>query len=99
MLPSPSTKQVNEVLTMHVGPDYILAGVSLDANCDLPRGRTQALTEQIDREIRTAYPKVERVFVESHCEDLDVEVDGARLRASAVVSAAPARQARSPQDP
>jgi len=63
----PEIERVNEVLTMHVGPDYILAGVSLDAACDLPSGRTQALTEELDRQIKAAYPNVKRVFIESHC--------------------------------
>ena len=34
----PEVERVNEVLTMHVGPDYILAAVSLNIACDVPRG-------------------------------------------------------------
>src|SRR5262245_1088627 len=62
-------ERVNEVLTMHMGPNYILAGVSVEADCKLPRAQTEQLSDQIDRAIRDAYPNVKRVFVEARCEE------------------------------
>jgi len=62
-------ERVNEVLTMHIGPNYILAGISVDADCNLPRARTQQLSDQIDRAIRDTYPNVKRVFVEARCDE------------------------------
>ena len=35
----PEVEKVNEVLTMHMGPEYILANISLDIACDVPRTR------------------------------------------------------------
>jgi cation diffusion facilitator family transporter len=64
----PEIARVNEVLTMHMGPDYILAGVSVDSACDVPVSRAQALAEELDRAIKNDYPSVKRVFVESHCD-------------------------------
>jgi cation diffusion facilitator family transporter len=64
----PEITRVNEVLTMHMGPDYILAGVSFDSACDLPVRRAQELADQFERAIKKDYPSVKRVFVESHCD-------------------------------
>ncbi len=66
LLRHPEIERVNEVLTMHVGPDYILAGVSVAPAVELPGRRIQALRETLDREIKTAYPAVRRIFVEAH---------------------------------
>jgi divalent metal cation (Fe/Co/Zn/Cd) transporter len=65
-------ERVNEVLTMHMGPNYILAGVNVDADCNLPRARAQQLSDAIDRAIRDTYPNVKRVFVEARCEETPV---------------------------
>jgi cation diffusion facilitator family transporter len=61
-------ERVNEVLTMQVGPDYIFAGMSVDASCDFPVARSDALTDALESEIKTAYPSVKRVFLEMHYE-------------------------------
>jgi cation diffusion facilitator family transporter len=61
----PEIARVNEVLTMHVGPDYILAGVSLQAAGDLVPARADALAQKLHREIKEAYPNVKRIFVEA----------------------------------
>src|SRR5207237_5032741 len=48
----PEVERVNEVLTMHVGPEYILANISLDIACDVPRTRRQAIMDDLHAPIK-----------------------------------------------
>jgi cation diffusion facilitator family transporter len=61
----PEVQRVNEVLTMHVGPEYILAAVGLDIARDVPRSRAHAVMDELDSRIKSADPRVKRVFIES----------------------------------
>jgi len=61
----PEVSRVNEVLTMHVGPDYILANLSIDIAPDAPRWRAHAILDELDERIKRADPRVKRVFIES----------------------------------
>lgn len=61
----PEVEHVNEVLTMHLGPEDILVNLSLDFRDDVPAGRLETVIAAIDREIREAWPEVRRVFVEA----------------------------------
>jgi len=60
--------RVREVLTMHMGPDFILANVSVEIACGLPRAQAHELLEDLDREIKDADPRIKRVFIESQNE-------------------------------
>ncbi len=57
--------EVNEVLTMHMGPDYILVNVSVDFNDNLTAGELENGIADIDRAIKAEYPLVKRVFIEA----------------------------------
>ncbi len=61
----PEVERVNEVLTMHMGPEYILANISLDIACDVPRMRAHAIMDELDARIKAADGRVKRVFIES----------------------------------
>jgi cation diffusion facilitator family transporter len=61
----PEVERVNEVLTMHVGPEFILANISLDIACDVPRTRAHEVMDELDAKIKAADPRVKRVFIES----------------------------------
>ena len=61
----PEVERVNEVLTMHVGPDYILAAVSLNIACDVPRSRAHAVMDDLDETIKRTDRRLKRVFIES----------------------------------
>ncbi|REK15493.1 MAG: cation transporter [Planctomycetota bacterium] len=60
-----SIKHVNEVATMHVGPEYILVNLSVDFASDACSDDVEATVGRIDREIKEAIPRVKRVFVEA----------------------------------
>ncbi len=61
----PSVLHVNEVLTMHMGPDYVLVNLSLDFKDGLNTGELEKTIARIDKAIKAAYPRVKRVFVEA----------------------------------
>ena len=56
---------VNEVLTLHMGPDFILLNVSVDFKDDVPAGDVENAIERLTREIRGAHADVKRVFIEA----------------------------------
>jgi cation diffusion facilitator family transporter len=61
----PEVEGVNEVLTMHVGPEYILAALSLNIARDVPRNRAHAVMDELDETLKKSDPRLKRVFIES----------------------------------
>jgi cation diffusion facilitator family transporter len=57
--------RVREILTMHMGPEYILVNISLHVSPTVDRAKVHQVFENIDRDIKQHYPKVKRVFIES----------------------------------
>lgn len=62
---SPVIEQVNEVLTMHMGPDFILANISVDFKNSLTTGQLENAIALLDREIKQQYSQVKRIFIEA----------------------------------
>lgn len=60
---------VNEVLTLHMGPEFILVTISVDFRDDLPAGRVEEAIRVLDRRIKDAHPRVKRVFVEAEAQN------------------------------
>lgn len=58
-------KHVNEVLTMHVGPEYILVNLSADFADDVPATDIEDNIANLGKQIKSTYPRVKRVFVEA----------------------------------
>lgn len=56
---------VNEVLTLHMGPNFILLNVSVDFKDDVPAGDVENAIERLTGEIRGAHEDVKRVFIEA----------------------------------
>jgi cation diffusion facilitator family transporter len=74
----PEIPRVHEVLTMHMGPDFILANVAVEIACDVPRGRAHELMDELDRDIKRADPRVKRVFIEAQNECPPATADARR---------------------
>ena len=62
---NPCVEQVNEILSMHMGPDFILVNISLNVAPLADRAQVHDLFHTIDSDIKRAFPKVQRVFIES----------------------------------
>ena len=61
----PKIKHVNEVLTLHMGPDFILLNLSVDFANTVSVGDIEETIARLDRHIKQSYPKIKRVFVEA----------------------------------
>ncbi len=61
----PDVERVNEVLTMHMGPDFILLNLSVDFNDAATTEKLEARIAHIDKQIKEAYPEVKRIFIEA----------------------------------
>jgi cation diffusion facilitator family transporter len=64
----PEVPRVHEILTMHMGPDFILANIAIEIACDVPRARAHEILDALDRDIKRADPRVKRVFIEAQNE-------------------------------
>ena len=58
-------EHVNEVLTLHMGPDFILVNISLDFMDEATADEIEITVEKLDKEIKKNYLQVKRVFVEA----------------------------------
>ncbi len=56
---------VNELLTLHMGPDFILVNLSVNFDDALPAGSVEKVVSELDKAIKENHPRVKRVFVEA----------------------------------
>jgi len=62
---TPEVEYFNEVLTMHMGPDFILVTISVDFVDGIDADTVERTIADIDRRIKQVYPQVKRVFIEA----------------------------------
>ena len=62
---NPRITHVNEVLTMHMGPEFVLVNLSVDFADGVPSQDIELAIAALDREIKRNHPQVKRVFVEA----------------------------------
>jgi len=65
---------VNELLTMHLGPQDILLTLSLDFDDTFNSKQVEAAISSMERNIKATYPQVKRIFIEAQswqAHDLD----------------------------
>ena len=56
---------INEVLTMHMGPDFILVNISVDFVDPISGDEIERIVAQLDNEIKKEFPNVKRIFVKA----------------------------------
>jgi len=56
---------VNELLTMHMGPEDILVNVSLDYADHLDAAQVELATSRFEKQIRSEFPFIKRLFIEA----------------------------------
>lgn len=61
----PGILQVNELLTMHLGPEDILLNLSLDFADELSSIDVEQSISNMERDIKAAFPEVKRIFIEA----------------------------------
>lgn len=62
---TPEVNHVNEILTMHMGPEFILANISVNFKDAVSAKELEQSIQALDRKIKTRYPFVRRIFVEA----------------------------------
>ena len=62
---SPEIDRVNEVLTMHMGPDFILVNLSVDFKNSLTADDVESIIAAFDKSIKQQYSQVKRIFIEA----------------------------------
>ena len=65
VLSRPRVLQLNEVLTMHMGPDFVLVNLSVEFRDEESTESIERSIASIDEEIKRTFPEVKRVFVEA----------------------------------
>ena len=58
-------QHINEILTMHMGPDFVLANISVDFADNISAQQVETDIAAIDRGIKQAFPQIKRVFIEA----------------------------------
>ena len=58
-------QQVNEILTLHMGPEFILVNISIDFKDDLKTGELEKIIQSLDKDIKADFSFVKRVFIEA----------------------------------
>jgi cation diffusion facilitator family transporter len=58
-------EHVNEILTMHMGPDFILANISVDFDDKMKADEIEKTVAAIDGSIKSQYPQIKRIFIEA----------------------------------
>ena len=58
-------RHINDVLTMHMGPDYVLVNMSVEFTDSAKADDIEEAIAQLDHSIKKRFPDVKRVFIEA----------------------------------
>jgi divalent metal cation (Fe/Co/Zn/Cd) transporter len=61
----PGVVRLNELLTMHFGPQDVLVALSLDFEDTQTALSVESTVSRLERRIKSAHPEVTRVFIEA----------------------------------
>jgi cation diffusion facilitator family transporter len=61
---NPAVMQINELRTMHMGPQDVLLALSIDVDDTMPGGEIEIAINAIEDRIKEKFPEVRRLFVE-----------------------------------
>ena len=62
---NPNVERVNELVTLHMGPEFVLVTMSLEFTDDLDVEDVEQTITQLNQEVKQAVPNVKRVFIEA----------------------------------
>jgi len=62
---NPIVEHVNEVLTMHMGPDFVLANISVDFVDHYSADELETSIAEMDERIKSKFPEIKRIFIEA----------------------------------
>ena len=56
---------INEILTMHMGPEDVLLNISLDFHDNISSGEVEKTITQLEIQIKKKHPEIARIFIEA----------------------------------
>ena len=72
-----SVRAINELRTMHMGPEDVLLALSLDFHDDLSAGKVEESIYILEMAIKSRFPEIKRLFIEVQSEARHDEVAAA----------------------
>jgi divalent metal cation (Fe/Co/Zn/Cd) transporter len=74
---TPGVVRVTQLLTMHLGPDFIVLAMKIAFSPDMRVGELERVVNEIERRIRADVPSMKKIFVEpdSHGDERGVVRD------------------------
>ena len=67
----PAVVHVNEVLTLHMGPEFVLLNLSVDFADGARAGDLESIISALDGRIKQTFPEVQRIFIEAEAREAD----------------------------
>ncbi|HEX6982253.1 MAG TPA: cation diffusion facilitator family transporter [Balneolaceae bacterium] len=67
-----SIEYVNEALTMHMGPNFILLNLSVNFNDNLKAEEIETTIQNVSKKIKSKFPKIKRIFIEAEERNVSV---------------------------
>jgi cation diffusion facilitator family transporter len=61
----PTVLYINEILTMHLGPEDILLNISLDFKDAISSGNVEETITTLEKSIKNRFPEIKRIFIEA----------------------------------
>ncbi len=58
-------ERINELVTLHMGPDHVIVNMSLDFRDDLSADRLEGMISSLNEAIKHRFTEVQRVFIEA----------------------------------
>ncbi len=71
----PQVEHINQVLTMHMGPEFILVNLSVDFADETSASELEEVIAGLDAQIKQAWPRVKKVFIEAESRWTDTRPD------------------------
>ena len=62
---TPGWTHVNEISTLHMGPDYVVLTISLDFRDDLGAGDVEDIVSELSQTVKNRHPEIKRVYIEA----------------------------------
>ena len=73
---TPGVSGVNEILTMHFGPNDVLAAISLDFDDRQTASAVERAANDLERRIKDAHPEIRRIFIEAQSREGHLRAQG-----------------------
>ena len=86
---TPGVRGVTQLLTMHMGPEFVIVAMKVAFEPDSTLAQVEAATDEIERRVRAVVPSMKKIFIEPDSHG-DLRGVGPRTARAAEAREAPA---------